>query len=301
MSSCIVLGGSGFIGRRVCQHLVQNGFKVKSISRHPFKTQNDSIQFHPMDLSKPSAKNIANLLDKNVKGIINLIGIMYEDKSRGITFQRLHEELPKELSVVAKENDLHLVHVSAIGANSNSDIPYLRSKGHGERYCSDSGCKYTILRPSLVFGPEDTFFNRFAMLLNFLPVLPVFNGGKSLFQPAYVDDIAEAIVKIVGNANEYNGKIFELAGPDVLTYRQMMEKIVAYTGKTRPIVSMPNSIANLQAFFMEMLPVNPLTITRDQIKMLGMNNVASENMPGFKELKITPKYIDEIVPQYLNK
>ncbi|RKP15516.1 hypothetical protein ROZALSC1DRAFT_26416, partial [Rozella allomycis CSF55] len=113
---------------------------------------------------------------------------------------------------------------------------------------------------------------RFAMLLNFLPVLPVFNGGKSLFQPAYVDDIAEAIVKIVGNANEHNGKIFELAGPDVLTYRQMMEKIVAYTGKTRPIVSMPNSIANLQAFFMEMLPVNPLTITRDQIKMLGMNN-----------------------------
>jgi NADH dehydrogenase len=188
------------------------------------------------------------------------------------------------------------VHVSAIGADATSSVAYARTKAAGEAALHAAFPHATILRPSIVFGPEDSFFNRFARMSQFLPMLPLIGGGRTRFQPVYVGDVADAV--IAGLLREdVAGRTFELGGPAVYTFRELMRYLLEVTGRRRMLVNLPFGLAALQATVLELLPVPPLT--RDQVEMLRHDNVVSSGMPGLSELGIDPTPLEVIVPQYL--
>jgi len=190
-----------------------------------------------------------------------------------------------------------LVHVSAIGADPQSPSEYGRSKAAGEfavrRWFPDA----TVLRPSIVFGPGDGFFNRFARMARIAPALPLIGGGRTRFQPVYVGDVAEAVVRALERP-EAIGKTFELGGPRVASFRELMELMLAELGRRRLLVPLPFGLARLQATFLEFLPVPPLT--RDQVTMLERDNVCSGTAPGLADLGIAPTAMEAVIPSYLD-
>jgi len=226
-------------------------------------------------------------------------------------FEDIQLKGAENVANAAKDVGAKLIHFSAIGADPQSNIPYWRTKGLAEvsimRICPDA----TILRPSLVFGPEDNFFNRFSRLSKYLPFLPVFGGGRALFQPLYVGDLARA-VEILSRKdhdvrNLTTGKIIEAGGPDIFTYRQLMELVLKYNHRYRPIISLPFQVGMLQGAILERLPVNLFTVTRSQVKQLQSDIIVNPAVPAvsisFKDL--LEQYsgpltsVHDILPTYL--
>jgi NADH dehydrogenase len=210
-------------------------------------------------------------------------------------FHRLQGEAPGAIAAAAKAAGVeHFVHLSAIGADAASPSLYAKSKAEGEAGVRAAFPEATILRPSVVFGPEDQFFNRFAGMA-MLPVMPVV-AGDTRFQPVYVGDVADAVAAAIADPAA-RGKTFELGGPRVMSMRQVLRYILDVTGRRRPMIALPEGFVRLQARLGELLPTPPLT--RDQLILLGKDNVVSPNALGFQALGIEPKAVEAIVPAYL--
>ncbi len=298
-----VFGGSGFLGRHAVWALAQAGYRVRVAVRRPelagfLRSYGLVGQIHPIQANIRDDASVRQAI-VGADAVVNLVGILAPSGKQ--SFQAVQSEGAARIARIAAENGIRrFVHVSAIGADRNSNSRYARSKGEGEDAVLQVIPSAVILRPSIVFGPEDDFFNRFAQIGRLSPVMPLIGGGKTKFQPVYVGDVARAIVAALeGRANP--GAIYELGGPHVHTFRQLLEKIGEYTERRRPFLPLPFWLMTIQAAFLEWLPNPPLTV--DQLRLLRKDNVVSQRAKDegltLEALGITPTSVDVIVPDYL--
>ncbi|MGK7868501.1 complex I NDUFA9 subunit family protein [Falsiroseomonas sp. E2-1-a20] len=295
-----VFGGAGFIGRYVVQRLAAQGYVVRVATRDPagtrfLTTQGRVGQIVPLAVSVTDAPALARALEGGDVAV-NLVGILYE--RRPGDFRRIQGEAPGLIAQAATAAGVRrMVHVSAIGADVGSESLYASSKAQGEAAVLAAFPHATILRPSVVFGPEDQFFNRFASMAQMLPFMPVVSGG-SRFQPVYVGDVADAVMAAL-ERDEAQGATYELGGPRAMTMREVLRFILDTTRRRRRMVEMPMGFMRFQARLLEKLP-NP-ALTSDQLLLLGKDNVVSGQHPGLDALGIEPKSVESVVPAYLRR
>ncbi|MEA1649376.1 complex I NDUFA9 subunit family protein [Nitrospirillum sp. BR 11164] len=296
-----VFGGAGFIGRHVIRRLAKTGCVIRVPARHPgeaaFLKMNGAVgQIVPMAVDIADDASVARAI-QGADVVINLMGILAESGRQ--RFDLVHAEAAGRIARLAKGADVaRLVHVSALGADANSRSAYARSKAAGEQAVRAVFPEATILRPSVIFGPEDNFFNRFAGMAKTLPFVPLIGGGATRFQPVYVGDVADAIISAVTRAGA-EGKTFELGGPRAYSFRELIQLVLDLTGRKTRLVSVPWGLASLQAAFLEMVPGKPLT--RDQVTLLKSDNVLSGTLPGLADLGVTPTAAEVILPTYLDR
>lgn len=297
--SITVFGGTGFVGRHVVQRLAMRGDRVRIAVRRPgkgifLKTLGEVGQIDLVAANLRSPETVARAV-AGADAVVNCVGILFQSGRQ--RFNSIHAEGAGLVAqAAAKAGARALVHVSAIGADANSSAAYARSKAAGEAAVMAAFPKAVILRPSVVFGPDDQFFNRFAALARLSPVLPLIGGGKTRFQPVYVGDVAAAVVAALDDPAAA-GKIFELGGPRVYSFRQLMEIVLRETGRRRLLLPLPFALAMVQGLFFELLPTPPLT--RDQVRLLRRDNVVNAARPGLLELGLDPTPVEGTVESYL--
>ncbi|WP_294122511.1 complex I NDUFA9 subunit family protein [Sphingomonas sp.] len=290
-----VFGGSGFIGRYVCEALLKTGARLRVAVRDPRKAwflqplgsvgQVSAVQ---ADLARPGT--IERAVD-GTDAVINLVGVFSGN------LEAIHVQGPGKLAAAARKAGARaFVHVSAIGVDADSQSTYSQTKARGEQAVKAAFAKATIIRPSTVFGPEDDFTNRFAAMMD-LPLLPVI-AAKSRFQPVYVRDVAKAIAAAALDPGKHGGKTYELAGPEALSMRELNEKIAQMAGAKPDLFEVPDFVSAGIALF-GFLPGAPLS--RDQWLMLQQDNVPSGKQPGFKEFGITPTPLGAVAPEWLSR
>lgn len=296
-----VVGGTGFLGRYVVRELAKAGFTVRTLSRHPesalhLKTAGHigQVVLQKGDITRP--ETLAGKLDGSY-AVINLVGALYERGRQN--FAALHsqgaERLAKEAAKVGAER---FIHISAIGVNKSQNAKYARTKANGEKAVSAAFENATILRPSIIFGAEDNFYNQFASMARCAPALPLIGGGKTRFQPVFVADVARAIVATLKDKST-KGEVFELGGPRVYTFREILEYIEDETRHHRPLVSLPFGIASIIGTFGEFMPT-PI-LTRDQVQLLKYDNVVDRDAKTLADLGVTATPVEMIVPQYIGR
>lgn len=296
-----VFGGTGFVGRYVVAQLAQDGATIRVATRHPasayfLRCLGRPGQIVPVNCDVFDDASVFNALD-GATHAVNLIGILTQSGKNN--FENIHHLVARRIAENAAKARLQkLVHVSAIGADIKGGSAYARSKGFGEQAVHLAFPDATILRPSIIFGPEDNFFNRFARMARFTPFLPLIGGGKTRFQPVYVGDVASAVATALGR-KDTNGKVYELGGPDILSFRALLEKMMRHTGQNRRLAWLPWPIALMKGAVLGRLPGRLLTA--DQVRSLKTDNVVGEKAMGFKALGIAPKSLDLILPTYLNR
>ena len=293
-----VFGGAGFIGRHLVRRLAARGATVRVATRSP------NTAGHLLPMGEVGQIVLARFVEdetairglvEGASAVVNLLGILFE-RRRG-DFERVHAALPERIASAARAAGVRrFVHVSAIGADPASPSLYARSKAAGERAVRAAFPEAVILRPSVVFGPEDGFFNRFAAMARISPVLPLVGGGGTRFQPVYVGDVADAIVAALARPDAA-GRTFELGGPKVYSFEELLRYVLEVTGRRRLLLPLPWWLARSQARIFEFLPTPPLT--RDQVSLLERDNVVGPGAPGLAELGITPTPLETVVPSYL--
>jgi uncharacterized protein YbjT (DUF2867 family) len=294
-----IFGAGGFLGKHLMRQLTKLDYRVKVATRNPY------LKGYLKPLGSPGQielfkTNIFNENDvkevlKNCHFVINLVGILNESKKQ--KFKHIHSQFPFLLSNLCKEFGItNLVHVSALGVKEKHSSQYMKSKLEGEKNIQAIFKPSVILRPSVVFGPEDKFFNTFASLAQFSPVLPLIGGGKTKFSPIYVGDVSQAIVKSL-ELNNSETKIFELGGPANYSFKELMEILLHQIKKKRFLLPIPFNIAKFQSYFLQMMP-NPI-LTSDQVELLKYNNIISGDYPALKDLNITGTTIESILPKYI--
>jgi NADH dehydrogenase len=298
-----VFGGSGFLGQHVVQALGRRGYRVRVAVRRP----NDALflkmsgvvgQIEPIQANIRDDRSVRDALE-GASAVINLTGIMSESGAQ--RFEAVHAAGAERIArATAAAGVPIMIHVSALGADEQSPSSYARSKARGEEAIRRHVPQAAVLRPSVMFGPDDRFFNRFAALVRLIPELFPLIGGATRFQPVYVKAVAEAVVRAL-ETDAADGKIFELGGPATLSMRQIMELVLRETCRKRVLVPMPVMLAKLQAWFLQLLP-NPL-LTVDQVRLLGLDNVVSESARDegrtLEGLGLAPVAPDAIVPAFL--
>ncbi len=295
-----VFGGAGFIGRHVVQRFANAGFIVRVAGRDTEKAGRlrplgDVGQVVPVRASVTDEASVARAV-AGADVAVNLVGILFERKPGD--FERIQAEGAGRVARLAAAAGVpRLVHVSAIGADPGSESLYARSKAQGEAAVRAAFPAATILRPSIVFGPEDQFFNRFAGLAALLPVMPVV-AGRTRFQPVYVGDVADAVLA-AATREDTAGRTYELGGPRVMSMREVLRFVLDHTHRNRPMLDLPAGLVALQARLGEMLPTPPLT--RDQLVLLRHDNLVAEGAQGLADLGIGPKAVEAIVPAYLKR
>lgn len=296
-----IVGGTGFLGQYVVRELAKAGYRLRIISRDPqgamlLKTAGDlgQITLTYGDLRKP--ETIAPQLAGSF-AVINLSGILFE--KWGQKFTQLHALGPEKLAQAAYAQGVErFIHISALGVDKATDSLYARSKLQGERAVQAAFPRATILRPSVVFGPEDNFLNLFARMMMIAPVLPLLiGGGHTKFQPVFAGDVARAVASAL-EKDEALGVVYELGGPEVFSFRQILEYIRTQTGRATRLVSLPFGAASFFAAFAELSPFRPL-LTRDQVKLLQYDNVVSTRQSGLYDLGVAPTALEVIAPDYL--
>ncbi len=294
-----VFGGSGFIGRRIVRALAAQGYRVKVATRIPeqaydLKPAGIIGQIVPVLCRYDDPESLHNLV-RGCEMVVNCVGILRQRRRN--SFARIHTDLPAAIAKACANTGVkRLVHISALAADRGHS-KYAKSKLEGEKAVLANFPRAIILRPSVVFGDDDNFFNMFARLAQILPCLPLFGGGHTKFQPVYVGDVAEAAIHALQGPAAFEGKIFELGGPDTLSLREIYEVIFAAISRRRLMVPLPWGLAKTQAYFIAMTPA-PL-ITPDQVESLKTDNVVSPGMPGLAEMGIHAKSLKTIVPAYL--
>jgi uncharacterized protein YbjT (DUF2867 family) len=297
-----IYGGSGFVGRHVVRALAKGGWRIRVAVRRPdlaYHLQPLGVvgQIHAVQANLRFPDSVARAAE-GAEAVVNLVGILYESGRQ--RFQAVQAEGAGAVARAAAEAGARLVHVSAIGADASSRSAYARSKAAGETAVRAAVPQAVILRPSLIFGPEDDFFNRFAAMARFSQFLPLIGGGRTRFQPVFVGDVAAAVAaSLEGRARA--GVTYELGGPAVKTFRELMELMLHEIGRERLLVPVPFALARLQALVLELLP-KPL-LTRDQVRLLERDNVVSETAERegrtLKGLGITPTALETELPAYL--
>jgi NADH dehydrogenase len=297
-----IYGGSGFIGRHVVRALAKRGWRVRVAVRRPdlaghLQPLGAVGQISPVQANLRYPASVLRAAE-GAEVVINLVGVLHESGRQ--SFEAVHGFGAKQVALAAKEVGARLIHGSAIGANPESTAFYGKSKAAGEQAALEAVPEAVIMRPSIVFGPEDDFFNRFASLSRLSPALPLIGGGETRFQPVFVGDVAEAYARAVDNLAR-PGTVYELGGPEILSFKQLMELMLAEIDRKRLLVPVPSAIAAFKARFLELLP-NPL-LTRDQVRMLGYDNVVSEAAKAegrtLEGLGIKPTALGAILPGYL--
>jgi NADH dehydrogenase len=294
-----VFGGSGFIGRYVVQRLAKQGWMVRAAVRRP----DEALFLKPLgDVGQitPIAANIRHQgsVEAAVAGtdaVVNLVGLLYQGGRQ--RFDAVHVEGAGRVAAAArKAGATQFVQISAIGADPASPAAYARTKAAGEAAVKAAFPEAAVLRPSIVFGPEDQFFNRFAQMARITPALPLIGGGHTRFQPVYVGDVADAVVAAVERPDAA-GKTYELGGPEIRIFRELMVLMLEEIGRRRLLVPIPFAIASLQGALLQLLPMPPLTL--DQVRLLKRDNVVAAGMPGLKELGVDATALELILPTYL--
>lgn len=300
-----VFGGTGFVGRYVVRALAYEGYLVKIATRVPergyFLRPYGSVgQIVPLHCDYQDEASI----DRAVSGadvVVNCVGILYERRKGD--FQRVHVDFAGRIArSCARLNVQRLVQISALGADRAASR-YAKTKLAGEKAVLDAFPKATILRPGVIFGEEDRFFNLFACMAKYLPFMPLIGGGKTQFQPVYIGDVARAVMAALtlppqGTDNP-QGVIYELGGPETVSFREIYERIFAWTGMRRWLVPLPFALAKIQAWFLQILP-KPL-LTPDQVTGLKTDNVVTAGAPGLEALGVMPTGMALIVPPYLER
>ncbi|MEQ8377452.1 MULTISPECIES: complex I NDUFA9 subunit family protein [Hyphomicrobiales] len=300
-----VFGGSGFLGRHIVHALARRGCRVRVAVRRP----NDAMFLRPMGVVGQVEPVQANIRDEaSVKAalmgadaVVNLVGIMHESGRQ--TFGAVQAEGAGRIAKAAAEAGIPaLVHISAIGADEESRSSYARSKAAGEKAVREAFPGAAIVRPSIVFGPEDDFFNRFAAMARFSPALPLIGGGTTKFQPVYVKDVAEGVMRLLERTGT-GGITYEFGGPEVQTFRELMEETLRTIERKRLLVVLPAALAKLMSYVTQFIPNPPLT--PDQVRLLGVDNVVSEEAVAEKRtlegLGVTPTALELVLPTYLHR
>jgi NADH dehydrogenase len=291
-----VFGGSGFLGRHTVRALARAGWRIKVATRHPNRAfflkplgTVGQIDFVKCDVA--DAESVASAV-MGSQAVINLTGILFE---KGQSFEDVQAEGAAHIAEAAAAAGVGaLVHVSAIGADAEASAHYAVTKAQGELAVREAFPNAVILRPSLIFGPEDGFFNKFAAMARIFPGLPLIGGGKTRFQPVFVGDVAQAILVAL---SRQDGRTYELGGPTVYSFKELLQLILRETGRKRLLVPLPFGIAALKAAFLQLLP-NPL-LTVDQVRLLRHDNVVSHTAAGLADLGITPTSVEAVIPSYL--
>lgn len=297
-----VFGGSGFLGRYIVRELAKKGYRVRVAVRRPdlaghVQPMGAVGQIHAIQANLRYGWSVERAVE-GADAVVNLVGILYESGKQ--SFQKVQAEGPGLIAKACKKAGItNLVHLSAIGADEASPAGYGRTKALGEKAVRQAVPEAIIMRPSIVFGPEDEFFNRFAAMARISPILPVV-GPKTRFQPVYVGDVADAVALAV-DGGAMPGTTYELGGPEVDTFEGLMERMLKVIDRKRPIIAMPEKVAELQARVFEIMPKPILTV--DQVKMLATDNVVSETADAedrtLKGLGLNSAAIDAIIPTYL--
>ena len=302
-----IFGGSGFLGRHLVRALVKRHYRIRVAVRRPdlaghLQPLGRVGQIHAVQANVRHTGSV----EAAVRGadiVINLVGILFErGRQRFDTVQAFGAE---QVALAAANHGARMIHVSAIGADENSSSAYARAKAEGEKAVLSARPEATIFRPSIMFGPEDNFFNKFAAMARMLPALPLIGGGATKFQPVFVGDVAEAIARAVdGGAKSgpiKTGATYEIGGPEVKTFKELMEYVLEVTERRRLLVPIPLALAKLKAIFLQYLP-KPL-LTHDQVELLKSNNVVSPQAEAegrtLAGLGIVPTSMEVIVPSYL--
>ena len=299
-SVATVFGGSGFIGRYVVKRLAAQGHVVRVAGRDTERAKDLMTtgrvgQVVPLYVSLTNAATVQRAVE-GADVVVNLVGILSE--RRAGDFQRVQGEGPGHIaSAAAAAGVKRMVQISAIGADANSASHYAQSKAQGEAAVRAAMPGATILRPSIVFGAEDKFFNRFGAMAMSLPVMPVIHGDTR-FQPVYVGDVADAIVAAL-TSDHAQGQTFELGGPRTYSFRELLAYILHETRRHRLLWNVPLGLARLQARLGELVPGKPFT--RDQLTMLATDNVVAAGMPGLAALGVVPTPLELVVPEYLDR
>jgi NADH dehydrogenase len=295
----LVLGGSGFVGRQVCEQLARLGWRITVPTRRAVHAA--SVQSLPgltvIEASVHSQADLARLMPGH-DAVVNLVAVLHGDEAR---FEQVHVDLPAKIAQAMKAAGVHrLVHVSALGADAQGPSMYQRSKARGETVLRSAGLALTVLRPSVIFGAEDKFLNLFADLQAVLPFMPLAGSGTR-FQPVWVGDVARAVVACLQNPDTM-GQTYELCGPDVLTLGELVHRAGQWAGvnhgQGRPVIGLPMWMGWLQAAAMELAPGEPL-MSRDNLASMKVDNVATGQLPGLQALGIAPAGAAGVAPAYL--
>ena len=294
-----VFGGTGFLGRHLIKYLCDNDFIVKVPTRNPAKGYflqplGDVGQINLIKFDISDNEKLKNLIeDSDI--VINLIGILYEKKRND--FFKVHYDFVKRIVNNIKLNKKTFIQVSALGVNKFENSLYSKSKFDADKYIEKNLKRFSIIRPGLIFGSEDNFFNKFAKMSLFSPLLPLIMGGKTKFQPVYVEDVCKGIIKIL--KKNIKNKIFEFGGPDIFSFKELLQILLKTINRKRVLIYIPRKIAILMAKFFQVLP-NPL-LTEDQIKLLDNDSIVLNTNYTFKYLDINPVSLELILPEYLKR
>ena len=274
--NCLIFGGSGQIGRNLIRKLTKNNYRVTVVTRnfhqksYAIKTQGNAGYIDIVEANIFDEEKIRNLF-KKADICINLIGILFE-KKRGNTFENIHAVFPSLLAKLCKEYSLkHYIHLSALGINDAKDSDYAKSKLKGESNIQKHFSLATILRPSIVYSVDDKFTTQFMTLLNRLPVFPLYYSGKTKFAPIHCSDLTDIIYHVI--SQNILSKTIECVGPEIFTFKELLEKLQKLIGKKKILIPLPLAIANFSAKLFELLP-NPI-LTRDQLRLLRYDNIPS--------------------------
>lgn len=284
-----MFGGTGFLGNRIVRHLCDHEFPVRIASRHP------DVQLQSIAANIHDERSVANAL-AGAYGAVNAVSL-YRERGRE-TFYSIHVEAAQLVAAQARRAGVErLVHVSGIGADAASLSHYIRKRGEGERAVSAEFADAFIVRPAVMFGPDDAFLNTILKLLRRLPIYPMFGRGRTRLQPAYVEDVAEAVARIM-ERTETCPSVFEFGGPTSYSYEQLLGAIAHQAGLAPLLIPMPFAIWHALAWASEILPGLPLT--RNQVELMRIDSVPSPEMPGFADLGISPHSIEEILQRILS-
>ena len=289
-----VFGGTGFLGRRVVRHLRDKGFSIRVASRHPRSPSGNDPQIQPMAADIRERQSIATAVEGTF-GVVNAVSLYVERGAR--TFQSVHVVAAEQLAEEARKAGVEwFIQVSGIGADAASPSPYIRARGQGEQAVRAAFANAGVVRPAVMFGPDDAFLNTLVQLLRRLPVYPMFGRGRTRMQPADVEDVGETIATLM-QRTAAEAVTVECGGPRVYTYEELLRTIARAANVNRLLVPMPFAAWHALARLTEVLPGAP--VTRNQVELMEIDTVASADVPGFADFGISPRAMEEVLQSIL--